>query len=237
MKRRRIHVCPTLSARRLVAALTLAFSSALAATGGETGPFSRELRPMLEEHCFKCHNDKKQKGGIDLTRFKDEESVLKEYKLWRRVLEQVTTQEMPPDDDTGFTQQHGTVVINGIKTTLALLEGDHPRMLDPGPAIIRRLSRSEFTNVIRDLTGVELEASAVGFPADTTGSAFENVAAALTLSPALLEKYFTAADLVLAKLFGDPALTPEARQEADRKLDGKTKAARAKFLFRCERPT
>ncbi len=137
---------------------------------------------------------------------------------------------MPPDDDTGFTQQHGTVVINGIKRTLAQLESDHPAMLDPGPAVIRRLSRGEYNNVIRDLTGLEFDvAASVGFPKDTTGSSFDNIAAALTLSPSLLEKYFTAADTVLAKLFGDPALSPEARKEADKNLDGKIRAAREKF--------
>jgi len=105
---------------------------------------------MLEKHCFKCHNEEKQKGGVDLSRFRDEDSILKEYKLWRRVIEQVNAQEMPPDDDTGFTAQHGTVVINGVKETLALLESDHPSVHDPGPALVRRLSRAEYSNVIRD---------------------------------------------------------------------------------------
>ena len=40
-----------------------------------------------------------EKGDIDLTRFTSEEAILKEYKLWRRVIEQVTSQEMPPDDE------------------------------------------------------------------------------------------------------------------------------------------
>src|SRR6187402_491580 len=115
----------------------------LGAIGAETPAFT-EIRPLLETHCFKCHNDKKQKGGVDLSRFTSEEAIFKEYKLWRRVIEQLNIQEMPPDDDTGFTQQHGTVVINGLKRTLAQLEVDHPTTRDPGPAIVRRLSRSEY---------------------------------------------------------------------------------------------
>src|SRR6266478_3265848 len=226
MKIRQASLFPALPVAALAAALP-----ALAAEMHPTPLFQRELRPILEEHCFKCHNDKKMKGGIDLTRFKDEESVLKEYKLWRRVLEQLTAQEMPPDDESGFTQQHGTVVINGIKQTLALLESNHPVMLDPGPSLIRRLSRREYNNVIRDLTGLEFEvAAAVGFPQDTTGSSFDNIAAALSVAPSLLEKYFTGADLILEKFFGEPDLTPEARKEAEKKLDGKVKSARQKFF-------
>jgi mono/diheme cytochrome c family protein len=215
----------------LLTLLVGSFAWGAAANGDDidTG-YRKEIRPLLETHCFKCHNDKKQKGGIDLTRFTSEEAILKEYKLWRRVIEQVTAQEMPPDDETGFTQMHGTVVINGVKRTLAQLEDDHPVTHDPGPALIRRLSRNEYNNVIRDLTGLDFDAAAaVGFTQDTTGSSFENVAAALNLSPSLLEKYFTAADLVLEKLFGDPNLTPEARKEAEKSLDGKAKVVRAAF--------
>ena len=28
--------------------------------------FSREVRPILEQHCFKCHGAEKQKGGLRL---------------------------------------------------------------------------------------------------------------------------------------------------------------------------
>jgi mono/diheme cytochrome c family protein len=215
----------------LLAGMAASIGPVVAAPQMQSGQFTQEIRPLLEKHCFKCHDSKKQKGDIDLTRFTSEEAILKEYKLWRRVIEQLTSQEMPPDDESGFTAQHGTIVINGIKRTLAQLESDHPTMLDPGPALIRRLSRLEYNNVLRDLTGLEVDlAAAVGFPQDTTGSSFENVAAALSVPPALLEKYFAAADLALAKLFGDPDLPPEARKEAEQKVDGKTRAARAKFF-------
>jgi hypothetical protein len=30
--------------------------------------FQKNIRPVLEEHCFKCYNAGKHKGGIDLTR-------------------------------------------------------------------------------------------------------------------------------------------------------------------------
>ena len=39
----------------------------------QRGEFQQHLRPLLEKHCFKCHDEKKQKGGIDLT---DRKSVV-----------------------------------------------------------------------------------------------------------------------------------------------------------------
>src|SRR6478752_780256 len=79
--------------------------------------FRKNVRPLLEEHCFKCHNAEKHKGGIDLTPFENEGAVRKKYKLWRRVVEQLESAEMPPDDDK-FTPQHGTMLVTGVKQTL-----------------------------------------------------------------------------------------------------------------------
>jgi hypothetical protein len=193
--------------------------------------FQKKIRPLLEEHCFKCHNPEKKKGGIDLTPFDSEGAVLKKYKLWQRVIEQVETQEMPPDDDK-FTSMHGTMVVAGVKKTLALLESGHPALLDPGPSLVRRLSHVEYTNAIRDLTGSDTDvAQRVGLPQDSTGSSYENIAAALLVQPALLEKYFTAADLVFDRMFGPLPDAPKVKPvwQSDEEIK-KIKGQREKFF-------
>jgi hypothetical protein len=55
---------------------------------------------------------------------------------------------------------------------------------------------------VRDLMGVDFDVSgAVGMPDESGGEAFDNLAAALTVSDTLMEKYFAAADLILEKLY------------------------------------
>ncbi len=205
---------------------------AASASAAESAPnFKKEIRPLLEQHCFKCHNAEKHKGGIDLTPFDSEGSVLKKHKLWERVIEQIETQEMPPDDDK-FTPQHGTMVVAGVKKTLALLESGHPALLDPGPAIARRLSHVEYTNAILAVTGLDIDiAQRAGLPPDSTGSSYENIAAALQVPPALLEKYFTAADLVLDRLFGPLPEAPKSKPvwQSDAEI-AKLQAQRAQFF-------
>jgi hypothetical protein len=63
---------------------------------------------------------------------------------------------------------------------------------------------AEYNLTIRDLTGVPdfNAAAAAGIPDDVPVTGFDNLAGSLTLSPALMEKYFTAADRVLDRLFG-----------------------------------
>ena len=221
--------CSRLS--RVPLAVLLSAAGAFGATGPDNATFTRDIRPVLDQHCFKCHNTEKHKGGIDLTTFDSEGSVLKKYKLWRRVVEAVHSQDMPPDDDK-FTPQHGEVIVGGVKKILALLDSGHPSLLDPGPSLIRRLSRAEYNNAIRDLTGLEIDFTAqLGLPEDSTGSSFENTAAALNLPASLLEKYFAAADLALTRLFGEPDPMWDGKPDWERKPNAaQLKTARAKFF-------
>ena len=225
-KRHALSLAVTLFA---LAGTVVAAETKPAATAGSE--FQQKLRPLLKDHCFKCHNPEKHKGGIDLTQFDSEGAVLKKYKLWQRVIEAVRTQEMPPDDDR-FTPMHGEVVVGGVKKILALLDSGHPSLIDPGPSLVRRLSRAEYNNAVRDLTGLELDFSAqLGMPEDSTGSSFENVAAALNLPASLLEKYFAAADLALTRLFGDPDPLWDGKADWERKPNAaQVKGAREKFF-------
>src|SRR4051794_2948925 len=60
---------------RLVPALVLVLLLP-AVVQGEDGPaFARDVRPMLEGQCLSCHDALRHRGGIDLSKFKDDESV------------------------------------------------------------------------------------------------------------------------------------------------------------------
>src|SRR5436305_650764 len=51
-------------------AVLVAFAAALAAAqhvlGGPPPEFERDVRPVLDRHCFQCHGPDKQKGGLRL---------------------------------------------------------------------------------------------------------------------------------------------------------------------------
>ncbi|MDB6173526.1 MAG: hypothetical protein JWL59_2837 [Chthoniobacteraceae bacterium] len=197
---------------RIAFGIALAF--AVAANAADV--FEEQLRPILDANCFQCHGGKKQKGGVELASFFNQESVIKKYKLWRNVLQQVETNEMPPEDEkVSLSEGDRAKLVAGLKQTLALLESDHPLLLDPGPGPIRRLSRAEYGNTIRDLIGIEFDAGKeVGMPEDNTGTGYANLASALIIPRAAMEKYFMAADAILARLYSDPDVkTPDKRRD------------------------
>ena len=57
---------------------------------------------------------------------------------------------------------------------------------------IHRLNRTEYQNVIRDLLGLKIDAARF-LPSDNSTHGFDNIAGALTMSPALMEAYLSAA--------------------------------------------
>ncbi|MEP6756261.1 MAG: DUF1592 domain-containing protein [Chthonomonadales bacterium] len=75
---------------------------------------------------------------------------------------------------------------------------------EPGPNVLRRLTRYEYDRTLSALIGLEVKSSEdVGMPADTTSSHFDNLAVNLNVPPSLLEKYENQADHVLERLVGD----------------------------------
>ena len=77
---------------------------------------------------------------------------------------------------------------------------------DPGPPVVRRLNRAEYGNALRDLFGIgQLDVSSL-LPADDEAYGFDNISDALTVSPALTDRYLTAAWKVSAIAVGDSDL-------------------------------
>src|SRR4029077_18937465 len=78
----------------------------------------------------------------------------------------------------------------------------------PGRVPVHRLNRSEYANAVRDLLGLEIDPRAVLSSDEADQEGFDNVASVLSVSPALLENYLSAARTISRLAVGDPALHP-----------------------------
>ena len=88
------------SARIAVAALFISASAVSAQTGETTaGQYEQCVRPLLSQFCLKCHSTEKHKSDLDLERFTSSSEVLKDIKVWERVVEQLTFGQMPPEEE------------------------------------------------------------------------------------------------------------------------------------------
>jgi hypothetical protein len=78
---------------------------------------------------------------------------------------------------------------------------------NPGRTGVHRLNRAEYTNAIRDLLALEIDGGAL-LPPDESAYGFDNIAAVLSVSPLLLERYMAAASKISRRAIGDPDARP-----------------------------
>jgi Protein of unknown function (DUF1592)/Protein of unknown function (DUF1588)/Protein of unknown function (DUF1587)/Protein of unknown function (DUF1585)/Protein of unknown function (DUF1595)/Planctomycete cytochrome C len=192
-----------------VAAIVTAAQAAGAADA--VAEYDHGIRPLLTEYCLKCHSTEKQKGELDLERFRSIDDVKRAPEVWQEALEQLSDGEMPPKDKPQLSAEQKQQLMAWIGTTLETIGRENAG--DPGPVVLRRLSNAEYTYTIRDLTGIESLDPAREFPVDgAAGEGFTNAGAALVMSPALLTKYLDAAK----EIAGHAVLLPDGVQFSEK---------------------
>jgi hypothetical protein len=82
---------------------------------------------------------------------------------------------------------------------------DRAAVTDPNPGRVapHRLNRTEYANAVRDLLALSVDTSTL-LPPDDSADGFDNNAGALGASPALLERYLSAAAKISALAVGSP---------------------------------
>jgi cytochrome c553 len=153
--------------------------------------------PVLRQTCAQCHNENLASGGVNLKPLERRESFSSDREQWESVLRKLKTGEMPPP----AVQKPA-----GLASMVRVIESELDRLdrntkPDPGRVTARRLNRTEYRNTIRDLLGVEFQATQE-FPTDDSGEGFDNIADVLTISPLLAEKYLAAAERISARSLG-----------------------------------
>jgi len=154
------------------------------ATAAETA--GREA--LLKQYCLACHNHSAKAGGLTLEdAFAESPSAHPD--IWENVARKLSSGEMPP---AGMPRPDEAVVKAFTAGLIADLDSAAWSVPYAGRPVIRRLNRTEYGNVIRDLLAIELPL-ADQLPPDGQAAGFDNIGDALSMSPLLLEKYLKAA--------------------------------------------
>ena len=156
--------------------------------------YRKDVLPILENHCYDCHADGLDKGGVAFDKG-PEGALVQKHDLWFKVLKNVRAGIMPPPKKERLTAEEMKTLERWIKREAFGLDPADP---DPGRVTLRRLNRVEYRNTIRELTGVDFRADEE-FPPDDTGYGFDNIGDVLTISPLLLEKYMEAAEKIVTE--------------------------------------
>ena len=166
-------------------------------------PADSPHRLLLRRYCTSCHNDRLKTAGLSLDGL-DLSRVGDSAETWEKVVRKLRGGIMPPVGRPRPDAASVDAFASSLESELDRAAAASP---NPGRIPVHRLNRAEYTNAIRDLLALEINGPAL-LPADEVGHGFDNIAGNLTLSPALLERYMSAARRISRLAVGDPSIGP-----------------------------
>ncbi|MCA9099155.1 MAG: DUF1592 domain-containing protein, partial [Planctomycetaceae bacterium] len=191
---------------------------------GESETFFKErVSPFVTKYCIACHSSKRPtEAGVNFSPALKKPAHAAFSQQWKKGVARVKVHDMPPDyAEEQPTDEEREMFVEWQGKIKYLSEKD------PGPFIIRRLTKTEYGNTLRDLFGVD-PAIAGGLPDEVSGEGYLN-----SLSPLQLDQYLSIAEKVLdeissaegapptemqVRLFGEPPSPEQDVREAARRV-------------------
>ena len=177
---------------------------------GQAQPDAQAARHQatLHQYCGACHNAQLRTAdlsvkGLDLSR------VAEQSEIWEKVIGKLRTRTMPPVGQPRPADETYDTVAAWLESEIDRFTAASP---NPGRTeTFHRLNRSEYANAVRDLLALEVDVDALLPADDIDQNGFDNMADVLTVSPALMERYLSAARKTARLAVGETPPAPAAR--------------------------
>ncbi|HVZ22242.1 MAG TPA: DUF1592 domain-containing protein [Vicinamibacterales bacterium] len=190
----------------MTAALLVAPALCMAAPGQSSGPPAPHAGGpgFVDRYCVTCHSKRLHTADLVLEGL-DPAHADHDAPTWEKVIRKVRVGVMPPSGARQPDRPAADAFVADLQTVLDRAAQAHPS-IGHVPAV-HRLNRTEYSNAIRDLLGIEsfpkeLDISVL-LPPDDSGGGFDNMADALYVSPTLIERFVGAADKISRLAVGD----------------------------------
>ena len=162
--------------------------------------FKEKVGPFVRKYCTRCHGSR-AKAGINLKSALKNPSGESGSLHFKKAAANVKVHDMPPEDSSKKpTDAERRQFVEWIGKLKYLA----PR--DPGPFVIRRLTKTEYANTLRDLYGVD-PSIADSLPDEVVGEGFLNSISALQS-----EQFLGIANKVVAQVVAPEGKAPTAVQ-------------------------
>lgn len=167
--------------------------------GDDEVEFDRDVRPILQLHCIRCHGPDVQEANVRLDNLSinmSEDRAAAE--TWHEVLNVLQASEMPPANEPQLTGQQLSAVTDWVSKSIKAALADRHRT--DGRVILRRLNRVEYQNTMQDLLGLEMDYARDLPPDGVSADGFRNNGLSLQMSSLHLEYYLATARRALDRV-------------------------------------
>ena len=160
----------------------------------------QKIGPFVKKYCIKCHGSR-AKGGLNLQSALSNPIGESSTLHLQKAAANVKVHDMPPEDSSkkpnNEERRQFVEWINKIKYLA-------PR--DPGPFVLRRLTKTEYANTLADLLGVD-RSIADALPEEVVGEGFLN-----SISPLQSELFLDVANQVIEEIIAPKGKAPTTVQ-------------------------
>ena len=161
-----------------------------------------DAQAVMDRYCVTCHSARVRSGGLTLETMKVADAP-REPQTWEKVVRKLRTGMMPPANAPRPDRATLDRLAATVEDTIDRAAAASP---NPGAPALHRLNRAEYGNAIRDLLDLPIDAAAL-LPGDDSSEGFDNLASVLSVSPALMQAYVSAAARISRLAVGDPTMT------------------------------
>lgn len=204
--------------KKILAAAWFSLSwGALLASAEELTPRAAKF---IRTYCIDCHGEDSEGSDFRIDQLSPKVGF-EDTPQWAEIMARINSGEMPPEDAKEIpTADQRAEFVTWIAARMK--EGESARLAQRERVSYRRLTREEYVYTLRDLIGVEYDASDPGgLFEEPEWHGFERIGEILTLSPSHIEKYIKAAEVVLDEAYPDAQIIPaEASKRATQVREG-----------------
>src|ERR1044071_3922549 len=170
--------------------------------------FRDRVTPFVKTYCIPCHqNARPTRAGVNFSPALKAPGHAAFTEQWKKADARVKAHDMPPKGAPQPSEADRGMFADWLPKLKYLSDND------PGTFVIRRLTKTEYANTLRDLFGVD-PSVAEGLPDEVSGQGYLN-----SLSPIQLEQYLAIAENVLRQIVAPPH---GPRTEIEKRLFGPT---------------
>ena len=187
----------------------LAPASASAGQGPAAAAYdAASAEALVQRYCLACHTAAREERGLVPVAFDglDAADLGADAAVWEQIVRKLRLGMMPPAGRPRPAAEVHERFIGWLENRLDAAAAERP---DPGRPAVRRLTAPEYRSAVRSVLDIEVDEGWLLFPPDDVSQeGFSTDAEALSVSPALFDRYLSAANRISRLAVGDPAVGP-----------------------------
>jgi hypothetical protein len=157
---------------------------------------------VIQNNCTTCHNSKSRVAGLAFDTMSPDK-IAEDAQTWEAAIRKLRGGLMPPPGAKRPDKDSVTELISWLENKIDTASVHPPA----GRVAMHRLNRREYSNVIRDLIGLNIDAAKL-LPLDDVKGHFDNDAANLQVSPSFVDQYVSAAREIALEAVGNQEAPP-----------------------------